>query len=181
MPLARLNQGENHLEYELEAEELGVTEHEVAENPTFEALLGPVRVRLDISRTGRRILIRGRVAFRARLQCSTCGREFERDFDEEMVGEYASWEDDSDVADRELDKEDLSRARLEGDMLDLRESVRDAIHLAIPMAPRCRPDCKGVCPECGTDLNEGTCDCAAKARVRTSPFAGLNEPDKPAD
>ncbi|MEO0078115.1 MAG: DUF177 domain-containing protein [candidate division WOR-3 bacterium] len=35
--------------------------------------------------------------------------------------------------------------------------------MAIPIAPRCRPDCRGVCPECGANLNEGSCGCRSGA------------------
>jgi len=38
--------------------------------------------------------------------------------------------------------------------LDLQESVREAISLAEPIVPLCRPDCRGLCPRCGTDLND---------------------------
>lgn len=48
---------------------------------------------------------------------------------------------------------------LAGELLDLRLLVRDAILLDLPMAPLCRDDCKGLCPTCGADLNDGHCAC----------------------
>ncbi len=39
--------------------------------------------------------------------------------------------------------------------LDLEPLAREAILLAAPIAPVCRPDCRGLCPECGADLNAG--------------------------
>ncbi len=50
---------------------------------------------------------------------------------------------------------------LEDDTVDLGPMVRDAVVLDLPMAPLCREDCRGLCPSCGTDLNEGECDCVA--------------------
>lgn len=41
-----------------------------------------------------------------------------------------------------------------GETIDLEQSVRDAVVLALPFQPRCRPDCAGLCVECGVDLNE---------------------------
>ena len=41
--------------------------------------------------------------------------------------------------------------------LDLDVPVREAAILARPMAPLCRPDCKGLCPVCGADRNAGPC------------------------
>jgi uncharacterized protein len=48
---------------------------------------------------------------------------------------------------------------LEGDHLDLQPLVRDALLLELPLAPLCCEDCRGLCPECGADLNTGPCDC----------------------
>jgi uncharacterized protein len=46
-----------------------------------------------------------------------------------------------------------------GDQIDLGRMVRENILLDAPVAPLCRPDCAGLCPHCGIDLNKGTCDC----------------------
>ena len=43
---------------------------------------------------------------------------------------------------------------LDGDLLDLEPTVRDAIVLALPLAPVCREDCPGLCPQCGLRLAE---------------------------
>ena len=46
-----------------------------------------------------------------------------------------------------------------GDMIDLTEVVRQHLVLALPIAPRCSSDCRGLCPRCGADRNAGTCGC----------------------
>lgn len=45
------------------------------------------------------------------------------------------------------------------DFADLAPLVHDAIFLELPLAPLCREDCQGLCPYCGIDRNEATCDC----------------------
>ena len=45
--------------------------------------------------------------------------------------------------------------------IDLTDAVRQAAALVEPMAPLCRPDCRGLCPECGADLNVNPCRCEA--------------------
>jgi uncharacterized protein len=45
--------------------------------------------------------------------------------------------------------------------IDLGPLVRDAIVLELPMAPLCRDDCAGLCPQCGANRNEGDCGCVA--------------------
>jgi uncharacterized protein len=50
---------------------------------------------------------------------------------------------------------------LVGDQLDLGPMVREVIVLDAPASPLCRPDCQGLCPECGIDRNLHTCTCSA--------------------
>lgn len=45
--------------------------------------------------------------------------------------------------------------------IDAGPALREEFLLALPDYPLCRPGCKGLCPRCGTDLNEGDCDCVA--------------------
>lgn len=44
-----------------------------------------------------------------------------------------------------------------GEHIDLEPMVRDAVILGLPLNPLCRPDCKGLCPQCGQDLNVKDC------------------------
>lgn len=60
----------------------------------------------------------------------------------------------------DADKDEETYA-LHGDQLDLRPLARDALLLALPLAPLCRDDCAGLCATCGADLNDGPCDCQA--------------------
>ena len=48
-----------------------------------------------------------------------------------------------------------------GDQIDMRSMVRENILLDAPVAPLCRPDCAGLCPNCGIDRNTATCACVA--------------------
>ena len=50
-----------------------------------------------------------------------------------------------------------------GDQIDLAEMIRENVLLEAPLAPLCRPDCAGLCPTCGIDLNSGSCDCVTVA------------------
>lgn len=53
-------------------------------------------------------------------------------------------------------------------VLDLEEAVRQYWAAALPMQPLCRPDCRGLCPRCGADLNEGPCSCPPEVDERWS-------------
>ncbi len=49
--------------------------------------------------------------------------------------------------------------RLGHDRVDLEPLARESLVLDLPLAPLCREDCRGLCPTCGADLNQGDCDC----------------------
>lgn len=59
----------------------------------------------------------------------------------------------------ELEEEDLGLVHVEGREYDTLPLLLEQIQLAVPMKPLCREDCKGLCPHCGADRNEGDCDC----------------------
>ncbi|MDH2903577.1 MAG: YceD family protein [Actinomycetota bacterium] len=62
---------------------------------------------------------------------------------------------------------------IENDFIDLAPMVRDAILLELPLAPLCRDDCRGLCPYCGIDRNEASCDCVAPVDPRWATLDGL--------
>jgi len=63
------------------------------------------------------------------------------------------------------------------DTVDVEPAVREAIVLAQPMRVLCSPDCRGICPQCGKDLNEGPCGCGEDERdPRMAPLARLLPP-----
>lgn len=69
------------------------------------------------------------------------------------------------------DLDDVLVVGPEDEGVDLDQPLRDALVTALPDRFLCREDCRGLCAQCGQDLNEGDCDCEAPAGE--SPFAGL--------
>jgi uncharacterized protein len=57
---------------------------------------------------------------------------------------------------------EIDIAFYDGDGVALEEAVREFVLLALPMQHYCRPECKGICPACGANRNEGACGCAAR-------------------
>ena len=49
--------------------------------------------------------------------------------------------------------------QLRPDTIDLAPLARETVLLDLPLAPLCRADCRGLCPVCGIDLNQGSCAC----------------------
>ena len=61
----------------------------------------------------------------------------------------------------------------QGDGLLLEDVLREQVLLAVPVKVICREDCKGLCPQCGTNLNQGRCSCEEPAEDPR--WAGLKE------
>jgi len=74
----------------------------------------------------------------------------------------------------EMTRDDLEIGFFHGDGLKLEEALREQILLSLPMKSICRPDCAGLCPQCGKNRNLGKCDCSpAPPDERWAPLAGL--------
>jgi len=63
-------------------------------------------------------------------------------------------------------------------VLDLREGLRQYTLMSEPAKPLCRPNCVGLCPSCGANLNEGPCKCPPQVDGRWQGLAGLETSDK---
>ena len=61
----------------------------------------------------------------------------------------------------------------ENRVIDMTPLIEQALLLELPLVPLCADDCKGICPRCGANLNEGPCSCAEAAPAEDGPFAAL--------
>jgi uncharacterized metal-binding protein YceD (DUF177 family) len=91
----------------------------------------------------------------------------------EMPSEDAEPASDDGV---EVAEGDIDLFPFDGEKLDLEPLFREQFVLAIPYAPVCREDCKGLCPQCGIDLNSGTCSCEKPIDPRLAALKGLKLP-----
>lgn len=63
------------------------------------------------------------------------------------------------ASDMETSDQEWDILPIENDRIDLDETILHEVQLGVPMKVLCKEDCKGLCPICGQDLNEGQCDC----------------------
>ena len=103
---------------------------------------GHVQTRLDVSRTMHGFALRLRYEVRLDGPCMRCLENADRDLS---------------IDAREIDQpgggEDLTSPYLDGDELDMRSWVRDALALALPTQIVCNEECLGLCAICGENLN----------------------------
>jgi uncharacterized protein len=114
---------------------------------------------LQLLRTNRSILVRGRIETSAREICSRCLNEFEHVLALDIEEEYFMTRDAASGLPFTPPTELGTFAVDENNLLDLGEAVRQYTLLARPMKPVCREDCAGLCPQCGRNRNYETCDC----------------------
>jgi uncharacterized protein len=109
----------------------------------------PIEADLLLESVVEGILVSGPLRGSMRFRCARCLKTFERPFDLE-VSELFAAEVVAEGEEYELAPEGA---------IDLEPLVRDAVMLAMPFSPLCRPDCAGLCERCGGDRNLGECTC----------------------
>jgi uncharacterized protein len=123
----------------------------------------PVTADAEIESVVEGLLVTGTVAATAAVSCVRCLRELDHDLEVEVRELFALEPGGA---------EDEGYAVLPDDRLPLDTMVRDALVLAFPPFPVCRPDCAGLCPVCGADRN--TVDCGHDEPAMIDPrWAGL--------
>lgn len=108
----------------------------------------PIEFDLRLESVVEGVLVTGTAEVRMAGQCVRCLVDLT---DEEVV-DFQELYVYPDNAEADAETEDEIR-HLQGDLLDLEPVLRDAVVLDLPFQPLCRPDCRGLCPDCGADLN----------------------------
>jgi len=121
----------------------------------------PACVRLTYYRAGQELFFIGQIRGRVSGRCARCVETYPFELQKEFSLVLVPRRDlPTEV---ELNEEDLDLSFYEGDCIDLSPLVREQLLLALPTRPLCREACKGLCPQCGANLNLQTCRCAATA------------------
>jgi len=146
----------------LRASEIGIEHNEIE-------LLAPIEVTAEVTRMGLDVYVDCTVTTAVKLSCSRCLEEFRRDIrirsqmlfipaEHGHKGPHARTAEGGVFLYREF--------------IDLTDRIAEAIREGLPMKPLCRPDCRGLCPRCGQNLNEGECQCPT-ADEEYHPFKDL--------
>jgi uncharacterized protein len=120
----------------------------------------PVDLAFDVHKDKESFRLVGQVRAELELSCGRCLEPFRLPVDASFDVRFLPATEVAAEGEREVAEEDLDTSYYENGQIDLNELVREQFYLALPMKPLCREDCRGLCPQCGTNLNSGTCDCA---------------------
>jgi len=119
--------------------------------------VGPATGEIMIENTGSLLLVHGTLHVVLRLICARCLTDAELPLDIEFEEEFASEGTAADV--ETIDRDEPEAAAISDYVLDAGEFIRQQIMSHLPMRFVCGPDCRGICPTCGKNLNEGPCEC----------------------
>jgi uncharacterized protein len=161
----------------------GLPMREALGAPTPDPNAGEGHADLELYADGSHAFATGTFKGYLTVACSRCVNEVRLPIDEKLQvtfmppsempteDEPAAGEDGPEVA-----AEDLDLFPFDGDKIDLEPLFREQFILAIPFAPLCKEDCKGLCSQCGIDLNTGTCACEKPIDPRLAALKGLKLP-----
>lgn len=112
-----------------------------------------------LMRTDHGILVQGTLNTDSKLTCSRCLSLFDCPLTLNIEEEYLPTTDIISGSPLPVPDDPGAFTIDERNILDLTEAMRQYVLLAIPMKPLCHQDCAGLCPTCGTNLNQASCDC----------------------
>jgi uncharacterized protein len=120
--------------------------------------LSPLPFSGEIRRIEGGYALDGRLAYSGELECSRClaAYPFEEDEAFSLLLYPASKRPADEV---QLSPGDLDVLYYDEPVLPLSPIAEERVQMALPMKPLCRADCRGLCPGCGKDLNQGPCAC----------------------
>ena len=124
-------------------------------------VVAPVHVALEIHKDKDRFRLVGTVRTELELDCGRCLEPFRLPLDGAFDLRYLPASELSNEDEREVTEEDLDTSFYREDQIDLNELLREQFYLALPMKPLCRDECRGLCPQCGTNLNTEACHCTS--------------------
>jgi len=140
--------------------EVDFSEEQLKLRSPLASLASKAHSELRVTLSGERLTVDGRVAADLDVTCCRCAKSFSQSVVKEFSVQY--WPDPK--ADKEGEEQELSYDELDigfyrEDKIDLSAVVTEQILLEIPMKPVCRESCRGLCDQCGADLNSETCEC----------------------
>ncbi len=122
-------------------------------------LSSDVKIKAAASRRRTEVHLNGKLTTSVEVNCDRCAEIVAIPVNQTFDAVFIAANEDAQDEVRDLAAEDLSVSTYEGETLDLADFAREQILLALDTRILCRENCKGLCPDCGANLNEETCAC----------------------
>jgi uncharacterized protein len=143
---------------------------------------GGGRAELDLYADGSHVFAQGTLVGHVTVACSRCIGAVRLAIDEPIrvtfmpPSEIGDEDQVTEEVEEEVTDHDVDVFAFDGERVDLEPLLREQFVLAVPFAPLCSETCKGLCPQCGIDLNTGTCTCEKPGDPRLAALKGLKVP-----
>ena len=134
---------------------------EVPDDDDAYRVVAPVHLAFEIHKDKDKFRVVGTVATELELSCGRCLEPFRLPVSASFDLRYLPATAASTDTEQEVEHEDLGTSYYHDEQIDLTELLREQFYLVLPMKPLCQDGCRGLCPQCGTNLNTGTCTCDA--------------------
>lgn len=110
------------------------------------------------------VAVEGNISTDVRLDCGRCLQSYEMPIESQFALTYSQKDPDQEQSgasgeEIELTAHDMGLIHYQGDEINIEKEIQEQVVLALPLKALCNPDCKGLCPGCGADLNTASCDC----------------------
>jgi uncharacterized protein len=162
---------------------VGMPMREALEAPVDDPTAGGGVIELDLYADGTTMFASGTIKGELRVACGRCVAPATIKIDDKLRVTFVPGTDDpvaveaeveaGDSEGLELEEDDLDLFHYDGETVDLEPLIREQFVLAVPYAPLCREDCKGLCPQCGADRNATACACESPLDPRFAALRGL--------
>ena len=116
----------------------------------------PVEVNISAMKSGDEIIVQGRVATTVEMECARCLDIFEMEINPRI--QFVIQLLDTHLPQMSGDDDFIILPKTSGEY-DIADRVRESIILELPLKPLCYEGCRGLCPMCGVNLNESSCEC----------------------
>lgn len=130
----------------------------------------PVTGNITFTFANERVIAKGNIHTKVQTQCVRCLGKATVDINAKVDALY---ENDKELLNNQnivTNHEEQVRTYYDGEAIYPANELREAIMLELPQLPLCSPDCKGLCPSCGINLNTISCDCEQANNDDTNAF-----------
>lgn len=126
-------------------------------------VVAPVGLSFDVDRQEPgRYRVSGHLTGEIELECGRCLEGFTLPVVSDFDLRYVPRTENVGEGEREVEEDDLATSFYDDDQIDLTHLIMEQFQLALPMKALCSDACRGLCPQCGTNLNTGSCNCSVK-------------------
>jgi uncharacterized protein len=131
----------------------------------------PINGVVKLFRQNTQVYVTAQLKTEIEIECGKCLEKFEATLNASFEVQYRITSDPEKV---DWLDEDLGVRYYTGEHINIAEDVYQALVVEIPLWPICSEDCRGLCPQCGHNLNLGDCNCQP-LEPKSPQFAVLQE------